>query len=182
MLLEVDGVEKDFAEDRIDLLEALQALAEHRPLEKDSVLRLLYEESRIEPGDEGSLDLEVRSAAKEIKIRLGRMSSAAALREAQEFNGRFQQFQTGGLTAREVALTISELAARLHLPLAKSLQFGEAAVRQKRIQDIKGTRVFDEFENYLQSVKESLFRNEEKKSSTAFRIWPHSPRVFPVSN
>jgi hypothetical protein len=35
---------------------------------------------------------------------------------------------------------------------------------QKRLRDIKGTKLFQDFERYAQEVKASLFRNDEEKT------------------
>jgi len=104
------------------------------------------------------------------------------------FNQKYQEFQTSRITPEAFVLYLKEFLDQLaqnrgqfeknrfqpvpyfarklnaiRYRLSANTKLTRLIRHQKRLRNIEGTRLFKEFEQYTQAVKESVFRNEEEK-------------------
>ncbi len=155
-LFEIDQALEAFHENRQDLLSVLKKLDAIKNPALGSELGLLLEEEKRNTGNQVSVETEVKKIAGEAARSLGRQKNDGKL---QKFNQKRQEFQTSRISAAEFAVTLKEIVPALKIPavLSRPLQ------NQKRMREIEGTKFFKDFEAYAQSVKDSLFRNDEER-------------------
>jgi len=160
-LLELDRVLEDFHANHNSLIDVLKLLAGIKAPEKGSELALLLEEASRDHESRSGIEAEVKKIALEIK------TSLESLHKNQEdltfFNRKFQEFQTSQITPEAFALFIKELTAKENFPIQVSDKLTYLMKNQKRMRDIEGIRLFQNFERYVRLVKESLLKNEEQK-------------------
>jgi hypothetical protein len=164
-LLELDHALELFSKNESDLITVLKKCAAIKPPKKGSELALLLEEmSRSDgSGSDSSLDIKVRKIADSIKATLEQKITEEARRDLRTFNEQFQHFLTSRMTAESFALFLKGLSVKHRIRVRVSKELNYLVGHQKRMRDIEGTKFFDDFESYQQSVKESLFRNEEER-------------------
>ncbi|GEM_PF-6074770 len=80
------------------------------------------------------------------------------------FNQKYQEFQTSKLTPQAFALFLKDVITEYGFQLPISNQLAELMKNQKRLQDIQGTKFFEDFERYVSEVKEALFRNNNERA------------------
>ncbi|MFA6600201.1 MAG: ATP-binding protein [Candidatus Omnitrophota bacterium] len=154
-LLEIDkGLEK-FEDNRSDMLEVLASLAAVKAPPEGSELELLVSEGIVLQGAK-TLDGEIRRIAEQVRRYLNEKPGGSL----GLFNEKYQAYQTGNISADAFALFLKELVVNGKLPVKVSKALGDKVRRQKRMADIKGTKLFADFEAYAQAVKESLFEND----------------------
>lgn len=168
-LLEVDRAMEGFLQNHSDLIQILTLLAGIKSPEKGSELALLLEESERDKSGHESIEIEVKKIASQVKTFLNSKKPTAEQKtELQSFHEKFQEFQTSRITPDAFALFLKELTAKDQLPIQVSKQLSRLMKNQKRMRDIQGTRFFDDFERYAQSVKVSLFKNGDEQSLDAY--------------
>lgn len=162
-LLQVDQLLTDFQANHASLPEILKKLAAFQAPAKGSEIALLLEETAKE-GNQASLEVEVRNIAIEIKTLLDAKSGA----DRKAFNTHFQEFQTSRLSPGAFALWLKELLEKNEGGLSGAPSFSHRLAQiiknQKRLRDIEGTQFFEDFEQYTQSVKQPLFRNDAERA------------------
>jgi phosphoenolpyruvate-protein kinase (PTS system EI component) len=172
-LLEIDRLLESFEANKASLPEVLKKLSEVRAPAKGSELALLLQESEKRTEDGGSrsekgdaeIYAEVRKVAEALKKTLSPQPSAKS--DLQAFSREYQQFQTSQITPEAFALFLKQLAVKNKLPIKISKTLDFAARRQKRMQDIRGTKLFVDFEKYAEEVKGTLFANDGQRRLNA---------------
>ncbi|MFA6600198.1 MAG: hypothetical protein WCU74_04170 [Candidatus Omnitrophota bacterium] len=166
-LLVLDRAIEKFEDNKADLLEVLKRLAAVKPPAAGSELEILFGEAEkgaaaMTSGVDGSsprepsIDVEVRQIAKQVKQHLPQKGDGPRNR----FNEKYQEYQTSKISPEVFALFLKELIVKYKLPVKASKALGEKVRRQKRMEDIQGTKLFDDFEKYAEEVKASLFEND----------------------
>ena len=149
-------------------------------------IQTLLEEIEKEGEDQSAIEREVRGIAEEIKKHLlqatGRKPQdyeepAAWSLKLAAFNQKYQEFQTSRISPEAFALFMKELLeSHRHESWVLSLEKAYSRLtaqdsrlvmlmnNHKRLRDIEGTQFFRDFEAYVKSVKELLFRNQEERN------------------
>ena len=161
-LLDIDHLLKGFHKNAADIITVIEKLAKIQPPEKDSELALLYEEIGRKDENNSSIEIEVKRIADQIKRSLEEKYSDSK-QDLLEFNQRNQEFQTGRVSAENLALFLKDMAMKHRIRVKVSKRLNYLVGNQKRMKDIQGTKLFDDFEKYSRSVKASLFQNEKEK-------------------
>jgi hypothetical protein len=147
-----------------NLLDVLKKLAAVKPPAPGTELAVLVEENAATGKDQNDFDVEVRSAAKDVLKKLESTEKESGGREAvKKFQEKYQEYQTSRITAQAFMLVLREICDQNGLKVRISGKLREAVGKQKKLRDIEGTKFFDDFRAYAQSVKESLFRTAEEK-------------------
>ncbi len=162
-LLALDQELEKFRENIADFISTLKALAAVKPPEKNSHLALLLEESVREEGNDSILGIEIQKAASFIRQNLEKTHSEESRKDLRTFHEQSQNFKTSHISAQDFALFLKELSKKHHIRVRVSSKLNQLTVRQKRIKDIEGTKLFEDFEKYSQSVKETLFNSLEER-------------------
>jgi preprotein translocase subunit SecA len=176
-LLEIDRLLESVRSDTAPLEDVLRKLSGLRPPDPGTDLALMMEEWTA-PGKTArrplggpatdpsshpfSVEQEVMRIARLVRQQLI-LKGVNGNRRLAILNTKCQEYQTSQLAPEAFALFLKELIAEEKLTVKMSNTLGSQVVRQKRLRDIEGTKFFREFERYAQSVKESLFRNDEER-------------------
>ncbi|MEI7752208.1 MAG: hypothetical protein WCJ71_08995, partial [Candidatus Omnitrophota bacterium] len=164
-LTEIDRLLADFGRNKTDLVQVLNKLAEYQPPPKGSELAVLLEEIRQSQMTDTPVEIEIKKIAEQVMVALkSQPLNSATRQELQEFNGNFQEFRTGRTTPQAFAFYLKGLAKKHGVRVKVSRKLAYLTEHQKRLKDIEGTRLFEDFKRYADSVKESLFQNEEQKA------------------
>ncbi|HXV27854.1 MAG TPA: hypothetical protein VD913_02715, partial [bacterium] len=158
--LKIDKILRSFQRNESDLMETLKALAEVKAPEKGSELALLLEETKNENKYLPSLEREVKEIAEQTLM----VSDAPRGSDATLFNQKYQAYRTSEMSAAEFALYLKERRTDSEiLPVSFSPRLLRLIETQKTLRELEGTKLFRDFEQYAQSVKESLFRNNAER-------------------
>ncbi|HXV27703.1 MAG TPA: 50S ribosomal protein L11 methyltransferase, partial [bacterium] len=169
-LLKVDGALDRLHNPEADLVTVLKELERTREQVKSKLnqtvplsLQALLDEIKQEGDDLSSIEQELRGLAEKLR----KMSDTFSVSDTAEFNQIYQAFQTSKISAAEFGLWMKEFVEKKtdnHALLAPfSVKLLQQMQRHKRLWDLEGTQFFKEFEIYVQSVKESLFRNDAER-------------------
>ena len=150
-LLDLDQVLTEFRVNQGSLLEVLKKLAAIKKPETGTELALLVDEIEKDGASQFSVESEVKKLAQSIQTSLRK-------EELFAFNRKLQAFQTSGITPEAFALFLKELSIKFSDHLSYLVQ------NQKRMKEIEGTKLFKDFEAYVESVKASLFRNGDERA------------------
>ncbi len=160
-LLEIDQNLQSFRENHSDIAQILKMLAQVKRPEKGTEVAMMLEESERDSADQAPVEIEVKNLAKTIEAFLNSQPpSPENNKSLQAFHEKYQEFQTSRLSPQAFALFLKEQA---RLPVEVSSQLSHLIKNQKRMKDIEGTKFFRDFENYADSVKQALLRNEEER-------------------
>ncbi|MFA6599949.1 MAG: NAD-dependent epimerase/dehydratase family protein [Candidatus Omnitrophota bacterium] len=162
-LLEIDRVLESFRANQASLDEVLLELSEARPPEPGTDLALMADElikSSQEVSPSAAMNAEVRRLAGQVKQFLQGENGTVPL---TVFNEKFQDYQISRMSGEALSLFLQELIAEAGLPVTIPESLKPDVTRQKQMRDIEGTRFFRDFERYVRSVKESLFRNDAER-------------------
>lgn len=163
-LLSVDQMLEDFYKDGAHLLPVLQKLEVIQKPAPGSELALLLQEGKQENLDNSAAEMEVKRMAQKVESLLkSKGTTGNGKTRWLEFNARYQEFQTSRISSQVFALYLKELAEEHHLPIKISSRLSQAVKNQKRMQEIKGTKLLEAFDRYAESVKLGLTENEEQK-------------------
>lgn len=165
-LLQIDIALQAFRENGSDLADVLQKLASVRPPEKGSELALILEGIGRPKENQQAIGIQVKKIAIRVESVLKQKLSDGAKQDLVEFNQKFQEFQQGA-APEAFALFLKNLSIKHRIRVKVSKQLNYLVSNQKRIKDIEGTKFFDDFQKYAQSVKVSLFKNDEEKQIDA---------------
>ena len=77
--------------------------------------------------------------------------------------GSHRSRQASRIPAQAFALFLKELTSQDGIPVKVSGELSHLMGNQKQMRDIEGTRFFRDFERYVDSVKESLFKTEDER-------------------
>ena len=164
-LLDIDRSLERFYENGSSLPEVLKKLSEVKAPSQDSELALILSEIAKEGNQDNAIEMEVKQMARAMSSFLEARITEPGVKEKQsEFNSKFQQFNTSRFAPQAFALYLRDLAQEFGLSTKGSEALARSMNTQKRIQEIKGTKLFDDFEDYAREVKASLFRNNEEKT------------------
>ncbi|MBI3306633.1 MAG: hypothetical protein HYZ84_02345, partial [Candidatus Omnitrophica bacterium] len=153
-LLELDRTLADFESNHARLFDVLKKLARIQLPEKGTELALLIGEIKKDGKSDFSIESEIKKLVKDARASLGSTQA-----DMGEFNHKFQDFRTSRITPEAFALYLKERVDSLLL----SNRLNHLIQNQKRLKEIEGTKFFQDFEQYTQSVKNSLFQNEEER-------------------
>jgi len=155
-LFEADQLEAKFKEDPSAWIEVLTRLAEIKLPETDSEIAVLL--NSIQRDEKGNfvLETEVRKMAKALRESLPEARPA--------LNQKYQAFQTSQISIQEFALFLKETADSYNVPFQMSPELASLTDHVKRLHDIQGAQFLQEFEDYMKSVKQPLFRNDEERA------------------
>ncbi|MSR78305.1 MAG: hypothetical protein EXS63_08820, partial [Candidatus Omnitrophica bacterium] len=163
-LLEIDHLLANFGENKTDLVQVLNQLNKYQPPIKGSELAILLDEIQRNQTTDTPSEIEIKKIAEQVAAVLkSRPLSSEVRQELQEFNGQFQEFQTSRLTPQAFALHLKGLMKKHKIRIKVSHSLASLVENQKRLKDIEGTRLFEEFKRYADSVKGSLLQNEQQK-------------------
>ncbi|MCB9800236.1 MAG: hypothetical protein H6757_05715 [Candidatus Omnitrophica bacterium] len=164
-LLAIDRALQSFGDNDSDLMSVLQKLAAVKAPKQGSQLALLVEEAGRAKASEPSIETEVEEIADTVRHALTEMDPSEEVRaEEAELNREFQSFQTSQITPQAFALFLKGLVFKYKIRVKASKQLRDQVGNQKRLRDIEGTQLFDDFETYARKVKESLFQNDEERN------------------
>jgi hypothetical protein len=182
-LLEIDRMLAGFGENQTDLIQVLKQLSQYQLPPQGSELAVLLEEIktdlRPETGDQ-SLQIEIKNIADQVRKALtsrhsepaaggGRIPKEGSFTDAQDdllvFNQKFQEFKTSETTPHSFALYLKGLVKKLKIRVKVSRALASCVENQRRLKDIEGTRLFEDFKRYGESVMESLIQNIDKTPS-----------------
>jgi len=162
-LFQLDQSLEEFYENHVNLPEILKQLGEIKAPQANSELAVLLEETRRQK-DEDSLSTEVSRLAENIHQYLKKNAFSKEARDLlMEFNQKHQEFSTSRLAPQAFALYLKKVAADHQLPVRVSKALHTRTQKQQKLENIKGTRLFDDFEHYANEVKGSLLKSERAK-------------------
>ena len=160
-LLEIDRMLANFGENKTDLAQVLNRLSKYRPPPKGSELAVLLEEIQRDQMTDTPIEIEIKKIAEQVASALKSQPLSTEIRqELLEFNGKFQEFRTARTTPQAFALYLKGLVQTHKIRVKVSRKLAYSVENQKRLKDIEGTRLFEEFKRYADSVKESLFQSQ----------------------
>ncbi len=163
-LLDVDRLLESFEETPDLFLSILQRLAQVLAPQSGSELALLLQEFEGEGKDRDELEIEVKQIGEKIRAWIHEAPPSEKQKAAlRAFNENYQAFQTSRLSAGAFARFLKEWADQENVSVAFSAKLLERVRSQSRLEVVEGTKVFQEFESYSRSVKESLFRGAEER-------------------
>ena len=162
-LWEVDQALQTFRKNSSDFMVVLEKLAAVHSPDKGSELALLIEKKQASGQGTASFETEVKKIFKTVRNFLEK-NPADAKQDLLELSKRYQEFQTSEIPPEAFALFLKELSIKHKIPVHASKLLHQSVNDQRRMKDIQGTKLFDDFEKYSQSVKDSLFRNGEEKN------------------
>lgn len=158
----------DFREKDGSILEVLKSLAAIRPPAKNSEIAALLQEVENEKKENASIVLEVKALAKEIEKHLKKSaSSKESKNKMRQFRAKQQDFLTSRISPEAFALFMKELAEKDSLPVKVSPKLLGGMKNQKTVHEIEGTRFFNQLEEYIQAVRQSLAVSEAQKKIEA---------------
>ena len=188
-LLELDRLLQDFRKNATDLITVLQKLAQIKKPEAGSELDLLLEESKKESSSQRAIEVEVTRIAEQVKELLQKRGQAQKQKSVPvpfsaadliNFNQKYQEFQTSRISPQAFALCLKEFlekiadsvertADRETLNAIRSMlnanpDLSRLIRNQKRMQDIQGTKLFEDLEQYAQEVKDSMMKKDEERA------------------
>ena len=179
-LLEVDQALVTFQDNQSDLISVLKTLAQIKRLAPGSELATLLEEIERDDQDQALVEIQVKKIAEQVvKYLKSQPASSENNKHLLSFNQKRQEFQTSHISAPAFALFLHELASSVcHSERSEGSQIVDSSAcglrmtqnlsrliaNQKKMRDIEGTRFFHDFEQYAQSVKESLFKSGDDKN------------------
>ena len=164
-LLEIDRLLANFGENKTDLVQVLNQLSKYQPPPKGSELAVLVEEIQRDQITDAPIEIEIKKIAEQVaSVLKSQPLSAETHQELQEFNGKLQEFRTARMTPQAFALYLKGLVKKYKVRVKVSRKLAYLVENQKKLKDIEGTRLFEEFKLYADSVKESLFQNERQKA------------------
>jgi len=164
-LLEIDRLLAGFGENKTDLMQVLNQLSKYQPPPKGSELTVLLEEIQRDQIIDTPIEIEIKKIAEQVMSALRRQSSSSETRqELQEFSGKLQEFRTARMTPQAFALYLKGLVQKHKIRVKVSRKLAYLVENQKKLKDIEGTRLFEEFKLYADSVKESIFQNDRQKT------------------
>lgn len=164
-LLEIDQAMRGFQQNKSDIVSVLEKLSAIKQPQAGSEVALLLEEVGNSKDNDASIEVEVKVIANQVRKALSaQRTDAGVQKDYAEFNQRFQEFRTSRMTPESFALFLKEVSIKNKIKITVSKRLNYLVGHQKRLKDIEGTKLFDEFKNYSQSVKEILFENNEQRS------------------
>lgn len=164
-LLEIDRLLANFGENKTDLAQVLNQLSKYQPPPKGSELAILIEEIQRDQITDTPIEIEIKKIAEQVASALKSQPLSTEIRqELLEFNGKLQEFRTARTTPQAFALYLKGLVQKHKIRVKVSRKLAYLVENQKRLKDIEGTRLFEEFKRYADSVKESLFQNNRQKT------------------
>lgn len=164
-LWEVDQAWQNFQADHMEMVPVLSMLSKIRPLEESSELQLILNESTRLQNDSVILETEIRRIFNEVRTSLEKVDQNSESRQDyMALQEKHQAFQTSRLSPQEFAHYLETLAIKYQIRIQVSKELDLLVHEQRRLRDIKGTRLFREFETYVRTIKEELFRaNAERE-------------------
>lgn len=166
-LLDIDLALQSFRENATDIVTVLEKLAAILPPEKEPEIALLLNEAKRSRENNNSSEMEVKRIADHIGNFLKQKHSVEAKKDLEEFNLKFQEFHTQPVAPEAFALFLKGLATKHQVKIKVSKRLNYLVGNQKRMKDIEGTKFFDDFQKYAQSVKEALFQNDKERKLDA---------------
>lgn len=133
-------------------LQALQTLAEIHPPEKGSTLETILQEAAA--GNQVGLDDQIKRLSSVTREKL--INSP----ELKLFSKDEQAWNTGQISSAAFALKIKDYAPGINI----SEVLSRAVKIQKRLRNLEGTQVFQEFDSYSKKIISSLLRNEKERA------------------
>ena len=166
-LLELDNQLTSFSENKTDFVQVLKQLSKYQPPPKGSEVEVLLREIKIEPESitkdrsretsDQRLSCEIKDIAGKVEMFLKQQQpSKEVRRELQKFNGKFQEFQTSRMRPQAFALYLKGLVHSYQIKIRVSLELAGLVENQRRLRDIEGTRLFEEFKRYAGSVTDKM--------------------------
>ncbi|MFA5160110.1 MAG: hypothetical protein WC484_06355, partial [Candidatus Omnitrophota bacterium] len=163
-LLEIDHMLANFGENKTDLVQVLNQLSKYQVPPKGSELALLLEEIQRDQITDAPIEIEIKKITEQVVSVLKSQPLSPEIRqEIQEFNWKFQEFRTARMTPQAFALYLKGLVKKHRIRVKVSRKLAYLVENQKKLKDIEGTRLFEEFKRYADSIKESLFQNDQQK-------------------
>ena len=101
----------------------------------------------------GNSDLDIVS---DFELRDSNFKKEEIRQELLEFNGKLQEFRTARTTPQAFALYLKGLVQKLKIRVKVSAKLARLVENQKRLKDIEGTRLFEEFKRYADEVMKKL--------------------------
>lgn len=171
-LLKIDLALESFRENHSDLIQTLKMLASVSRPQEGTTLAVLLEEDEKDTASRSASEMRVRSIAEKIEKSLkSQPPSEENRKRLREFSTKAQEFQVSQITAEGFALFLKEFMAEDQLPLAIFSELDHLLKSEKRLRDIEGMKLFRDFEQYADSVKELLFRDgNERQLNDASRV------------
>jgi hypothetical protein len=164
-LLIADKSISDFRENNKTLLEMLQTLENFKKPDTGSKISTLLSKMQSEKANTISLDIEVKSLAQRIKGVLNEKNGKYDVRsDLQEFNRLNQEYALSHISAEAFGLHLKKIISKYRIPIEVSKALSQSVESEKRLRDIKGTELFREIEEYMNTTKQSLIRNESEAS------------------
>ena len=164
-LLEIDRLLANFGENKTDLAQCLNQLSKYQPPPKGSELAVLIKEIQRDQITDTPIEIEIKKIAEQVASALKSQPLSTEIRqELLEFNGKLQEFRTARTTPQAFALYLKGLVQKHKIRVKVSRKLAYLVENQKRLKDIEGTRLFEEFKHYADSVKGSLFQNDHQKT------------------
>jgi len=142
------------------LAKVLQEANRILPAAQGSALEALIQQIHAEETDAEKLEQGARLALQQFRDSLSSLNKSFPA----DLNAPTQSFQTGEMSASEFALLLKQAAAKEKIPLSFRSELARQVRMQNKLKQIKGTKLYDELEIYLQSVKASLIRTPEQAS------------------
>ena len=162
-LLDLEKTVENFYRNHGTMLETLKKLAEVKAPAPGSELALILKESQAQASEE-TLELEVKKVAHKIDLFLkSKAMDEAGKKRLAEFNSHYQDFKTSRMPAKAFALFMKKLTARDRLPFKISKLLSSSMKDQRRVEEIKGTKFFEDFEHYADEVRDSIIRNNDER-------------------
>jgi organic radical activating enzyme/SAM-dependent methyltransferase len=163
-LREIDRALEEFQDGHGEFIEILKRLSEIKPPDPHSQLALILKAESTREESE-NLNTAILQIAKKIQTHLGQQSDSAASKTTlKEFNRHLQDFQSSLISPGKFILELKETADSLKMALVLPESLNLKALQQKDLEQIRGSRLFDDFERYAGAVKASMIENQQQRN------------------
>nr|MBP9865927.1 hypothetical protein [Candidatus Omnitrophota bacterium] len=142
------------------LAEMLQEADRLLPVSQGAPLEALIQQIRAADTADEKLQQETRRALQEFRDRLNSLHKTMP----SSLNSAVQSFETGEMSAAEFAFHLKQAAVKEKAAVFFSAELLRQVRMQKKLSQIKGSKLYEDLRAYLQQVKESLMTTPEQKS------------------
>lgn len=156
-LLEIDTKLEGFYDNETGLLGILETLSTIQRPKAGSSLDILLQTSKNSPA---SAEIEIKKIAGEVQKKL-RGFPKNAQSDVIRLNQAVQALRNSEIPVQAIARTLKNLIDQYELPILISSSLLRSAENQKSLDEIRGTKLYEEFEVYVSELFKNRLRSED---------------------
>lgn len=160
-LFKVDEALGSFQKNQKDFVATLKILSNIQMPKEGTELAIILEESRPNANSHQAMEIEVKKISQQVE-RILKKKSVTSGHLLREFHEKLQAFNTSQLSGQAFGLWLKEIMEHENIPLEVSSKLARGMTNQKKMRDMEGNKLLQDFKDYAQRVKEDLFQNSEQ--------------------